>query len=173
MPQENVELVRRMWDLFNRREIERALDLTHENFEMDWSNSIGPLKGIYQGRRQVLELWRSFVEAWDELRWEPDEIIVLDTTRVIVVNRVRIAAVAAASRSRQPAPKSGRSATASSSARSFISRRPRPSKQWGCRSNREQSISDYGRATEPAAPSSAHTCPRRRGYRASRLGPSR
>ena len=58
MPQENVDLVRRTVELFNRREIGRALETAHEDFEMDWSNSIGPLKGVYKGREAVQGLWK-------------------------------------------------------------------------------------------------------------------
>ena len=90
MSQENIDLVRRSIDLFNRREIDRALEATHEDFEVDWSNSIGPLKGVYKGRDAVQGLWESFLEAWDEIRWDPREIIELDEARVIVVNQVRM-----------------------------------------------------------------------------------
>lgn len=55
---------------------------------MDWSNSIGPLKGVYRGRQQVNELWTSSLEAWREIRWDPEEIIDVGDTRVILVNHV-------------------------------------------------------------------------------------
>jgi ketosteroid isomerase-like protein len=90
MAQENVELVRLTIDFFNRREIERALDATDPNLEMDWSNSIGPLRGVYRGRKEVLEFWQSFLEAWDEVSWDPQEFIEVDEARLIVVNRVRM-----------------------------------------------------------------------------------
>jgi ketosteroid isomerase-like protein len=90
MAQENIDLIRRVIDLFNGKEIDRALDAMDEDVEMDWSNSIGPLRGIYRGRRQVLELWQSFLEAWDEVRWDPQEFVEVDESRVIVVNSVRM-----------------------------------------------------------------------------------
>jgi ketosteroid isomerase-like protein len=90
MAQENIELVCRAIDFFNRREIDRALESTHPDLEMDWSNSIGPLKGVYRGRKEVLGFWQSFLEAWDEVRWDPQEIIEVDEARLIVVNRVRM-----------------------------------------------------------------------------------
>lgn len=90
MAQANVELVRRTIDLFNRKEIARALDAVHDDFELDWSNSIGPLKGVYKGRKGALELWESFLDAWDEVRWDPREIIEVGEDRVIVVNHVRM-----------------------------------------------------------------------------------
>ena len=90
MTQDNVELVRRTTDLFNRKEIARVLDAAHDDFELDWSNSIGPLKGVYKGREGALELWGSFLDAWDEIRWDPQEIIEVDEARVILVNHVRM-----------------------------------------------------------------------------------
>lgn len=90
MSRENVELVHRITDLFNRGEIGQALEATDEDFEMDWSNSIGPLKGVYNGHEAVLKVWETFLDAWDEVLWDPQEIIELDPTRVIVVNNVRM-----------------------------------------------------------------------------------
>jgi len=90
MSQENVEMVRRVNDLFNAAEIEQALDLVDDDLEMDWTNSIGPLKGVYRGREGVLELWKSFREAWESVRWDPEEVIEVDESRLIVVNRVRM-----------------------------------------------------------------------------------
>jgi ketosteroid isomerase-like protein len=90
MAQDNVELVRRIIELFNRKDIARVLDAVADDFELDWSNSIGPLKGVYKGREGALELWESFLDAWDEIRWDPQEIIEVDDARVIVVNHVRM-----------------------------------------------------------------------------------
>ena len=90
MAQDNVELVRRIIELFNRKDIARVLDAVADDFELDWSNSIGPLKGVYKGREGALELWESFLDAWDEIRWDPQEIIEVDEARVILVNHVRM-----------------------------------------------------------------------------------
>ena len=90
MPSENVELVRKVTDFFNQREVDQALELTSEDFVMDWSNSIGPLKGIYRGRDEVIGLWRTFLDAWEEIHWDPDEIVDIDDRRVMIVNRVRM-----------------------------------------------------------------------------------
>jgi ketosteroid isomerase-like protein len=89
MSQENVEIVRAAIDSINRRDINQALDAAHEDFEADWSNSIGPLGGVYRGREQVRQLLEAFLEAWDEFRWDTKEIITVDEARVLVVNRVR------------------------------------------------------------------------------------
>ncbi|MGH2984126.1 MAG: nuclear transport factor 2 family protein [Solirubrobacterales bacterium] len=57
---------------------------------MDWSNSIGPAKGVYRGKEQLRGIWTSFIEAFEALRWHPEEIIEVDASRVIVVNHVRM-----------------------------------------------------------------------------------
>jgi hypothetical protein len=38
----------------------------------------------------VNELWTTFFEAWREVRWDPEEIIDVDETRVMLVNHVRM-----------------------------------------------------------------------------------
>jgi ketosteroid isomerase-like protein len=88
MSQENVELVRRSLDSFNRGRL--AMDDIAEDFEMDWSNSIGPLRGVYHGREELNVVFQSFREAWDSPKWEMQEAIALDGERVLVVNRVRM-----------------------------------------------------------------------------------
>ena len=89
MSQENVEIVRSAFAAINRADAEAALRDTAEDFEMDWSNSIGPLRGIYRGGQEVLSLWRSFLDAWDSFQWDAEEIIDVDDSRVIAVNHVR------------------------------------------------------------------------------------
>ena len=44
-----MELVRRIFDSVNQRDFDQALDAITEDFVMDWSNSIGPAKGVYEG----------------------------------------------------------------------------------------------------------------------------
>jgi ketosteroid isomerase-like protein len=90
MSQENVELVRRAVDSINHGDLDAALEEAADDLEVDWSNSIGPLKGIYRGRQEVLKLWRSFLDAWDSLQWDPEEIIDVDESRVIAVNHLRM-----------------------------------------------------------------------------------
>ena len=83
-------MVRRVFGSINRGDVDGALESAADDFEMDWLNSIGPLKGVYRGRREVEKAWRSFLEAWDSLSWDPEEIIDVDESRVIAVNHVRM-----------------------------------------------------------------------------------
>ena len=88
MSQENVDLVRLAIDSINRGRL--AMEDTADDFEMDWSNSVGPLKGVYRGVEQVNEVLQSFREAWDQLRWDIQEVMDLEGERVLLVNRVRM-----------------------------------------------------------------------------------
>jgi ketosteroid isomerase-like protein len=71
MSQENVEVVRRVFDSINLGDVDGALEAAADDFELDWSNSIGPAKGVYRGKEQVREVWTSFLEAFGALRGTP------------------------------------------------------------------------------------------------------
>jgi ketosteroid isomerase-like protein len=90
MSQRNVELVRRCFDALSDRDIDLALAETADDFEMDWSNSIGPARGIYRGKEGVRVVWGSLLDAFENVRWEPEEFIEIDETTLIVLNRVRM-----------------------------------------------------------------------------------
>ena len=90
MASENVELVRRAIKLFNQRKVEEALSAMSEDIVMDWTNSIGPLKGVYSGRDEVMGFWQAFLEAWESVEWDPRQIFEVDDERLIVVNTVRM-----------------------------------------------------------------------------------
>ncbi|HSJ16977.1 MAG TPA: nuclear transport factor 2 family protein [Solirubrobacterales bacterium] len=68
MPKQNVEIVRRVFDAVGRGDPEAALAVVADDFEMEWSNSIGPANGIYRGLEEVRELQNSFLDAFDEVR---------------------------------------------------------------------------------------------------------
>jgi ketosteroid isomerase-like protein len=90
MSQENVEIVLRSIDSSNHGDLRLALKDAADSITMDWSNSIGPLRGVYRGREQVTGFMASFLEAWDELQWHVQEIIDLDRDHVLVTNEVRM-----------------------------------------------------------------------------------
>jgi ketosteroid isomerase-like protein len=68
MSQENVEIVRRYIDAFNRRDRTTALALFRSDAEIDWSRSRGPLKGVYRGNRT--ETFRDFLSTFEEVQLE-------------------------------------------------------------------------------------------------------
>jgi ketosteroid isomerase-like protein len=85
---DNGEVVRAVIESINGGDLDQALQATHQDFEADWSNSIAPHSGVHRGRDRARELFESFLETWEEFRWDPQEIIEVDKARVIVVNRM-------------------------------------------------------------------------------------
>jgi ketosteroid isomerase-like protein len=75
MSQENVELVRRGIAAYNRRDFEALRALNAPGMELDWSASRGPEAGVYQGLDEVIDFYRNFLGAWDEVNIQPDEFI--------------------------------------------------------------------------------------------------
>lgn len=90
MSQANIDLVKRSIDALNEHDLDRAVSELPDDFVLDWSNSIGPYKNVYEGTDRIREFWTLFVEAFDEFAWEPQEIIQIDESRVIFVNRTTV-----------------------------------------------------------------------------------
>jgi ketosteroid isomerase-like protein len=86
VPQENVDLVRRVIAAFNSGDLDASIAEVSEDLELDWSNSIGPLKGVYRGREGLRDFWRAFFEAWEEVRWSLREGIEINRSTVLAVN---------------------------------------------------------------------------------------
>jgi len=85
MSQENVEIVRRHIEAFNRRDLSTWVALFSSDAEIDWSRARGPFKGFYRGRRgqeAFWEVWLTFdygkVEAHD-FREAGSEVVVPNT----------------------------------------------------------------------------------------------
>ena len=55
---ENVGIVKATIDSLNRRDLDRAVEAAHQDFEADWSNSIAPHRGVYRGRDRARQLSR-------------------------------------------------------------------------------------------------------------------
>ena len=85
---ENVEVVRRTVDAINRADFDAVVDAMTDDFELDFSNSRGPLAGIY-GREQIKEFLSSFFEAWKSVVFEPVELIDFPDDRVLQVGHLR------------------------------------------------------------------------------------
>lgn len=84
----NVETVRTAIDAFNRGDMEAMLKLGYaEEFEYDWSRSMGPARGVYRGVQGFMEFindqWSTFesvtLEAHDFIP-RGDHVVVPTTT---------------------------------------------------------------------------------------------
>jgi len=72
---ENVEVVRRHRDAFNRRDLDRILQTYAPDAEVDFSRSPGVEAGIFRGRQEIREFWSTFVETWEQMIVSEDEYI--------------------------------------------------------------------------------------------------
>src|SRR5262245_410638 len=72
MSQENVELVRKVYDLSDQ--LDPNLKFIDPEAVFDWSASRGPYSGIYRGHAEIRKFWQAFLEAWDEWSVELQEV---------------------------------------------------------------------------------------------------
>jgi ketosteroid isomerase-like protein len=89
MSQENVEVVRRAIEAFNRRDLDAAVRDSHPDVEVDWSRSRGVEAGIYGGREATRRFWSTFYGSFDRIVVTPEEFIE-HGDHVIVRDRTRM-----------------------------------------------------------------------------------
>ena len=70
MSQENVEIVQRHVEAWNRRDLKAWLDMFHSDAEIDWSRSRAPHKGVYRGRRELEAFWGVFWSTFEDVQLE-------------------------------------------------------------------------------------------------------
>jgi ketosteroid isomerase-like protein len=70
MSQENVEVVRRSIEAWNRRDLTTISALWRSDGEVDWSHARGPLKGVYRGRGERETLWNAFWSTFEDVQVE-------------------------------------------------------------------------------------------------------
>ena len=75
MSQENVELVRRAIDAWNRRDSKAWVDVFHPEAELDWSRSRGPLKAVYRGHAGIRSFAEEFWTTFEAVQIEAHDFI--------------------------------------------------------------------------------------------------
>jgi ketosteroid isomerase-like protein len=81
MSEENVELVRRLLDMFARRDHEGVFEFYDPDIEWDAKNPSGPagplgdLEGVYRGHEGVRTYWRRWLEAWQDIEFEVQDVL--------------------------------------------------------------------------------------------------
>jgi ketosteroid isomerase-like protein len=80
---DNVEIVRRLYEAFRRRDNETAFRL----YDRDIVWAVGDFEAldidrVYHGHEGVRSFWRQWLSAWEELEWELVEISELEDGRV-------------------------------------------------------------------------------------------
>jgi ketosteroid isomerase-like protein len=88
---ENVELVRRLFDAFNRRDAEAMLAGMHSDFEWRPSLSPGGIEGnVYRGGDAIRRWLDEVSESWEVMEVHASDHRVIDERRVLVLGRLRI-----------------------------------------------------------------------------------
>jgi ketosteroid isomerase-like protein len=75
MSQENVEIVRRSIEAWNRRDVPTLSGFYRADAEIDWSRSRGPFKGVYRGQLEHEAFWDVFFSTFEEGRLETHEFM--------------------------------------------------------------------------------------------------
>jgi uncharacterized protein len=83
MSQENVEIVRRVFDAYLAGDVEAALAAYGPKVEFDVS--FRPDGGVYRGRDGVIRAMRDGAEPWDSWQFEVEEIIDAGDGAVVVI----------------------------------------------------------------------------------------
>ena len=86
---DNLEVVRRVLAAFERADVDAVLEASSEDFEFDFSNSRGPLSGVYRGVDEARTFFESFLEPWAALDVETEEFIELGRDRYLTVSEIR------------------------------------------------------------------------------------
>jgi ketosteroid isomerase-like protein len=86
LSQQNVEIVRRATDAYNRRDLDGFLETWARDAVLDWSHSRGPEVGVYRGHDQIRGFVSQFLAAWDDARIELDDPVELKDDLLIVEN---------------------------------------------------------------------------------------
>ena len=86
MSQENVEVVRRNIEAFNRRDLRTWLATFRSDAEIDWSRARGPLKGVYRGRGERETLWNEFFFTFQEAQIKTPQGFTDAGSEVVVSN---------------------------------------------------------------------------------------
>ncbi len=82
----NSELVRRLFDEFDRGDFEAALELVAEDVEWGEPPDMPDAGGTYRGHAGLVEGFGRFMRAWEELRTELLEVSEVGE-RVVVLTR--------------------------------------------------------------------------------------
>jgi ketosteroid isomerase-like protein len=70
MSQENVEIVRRSVEAWNRRDLRTWLASFDSYAELDWSRARGPFKGVYRGHRELAAFSEEFWSTFEDVQLE-------------------------------------------------------------------------------------------------------
>jgi uncharacterized protein len=72
MSEENVNVVRQAYDLLNRGDIDRLIELCSDDFSLDMSERVfNP--ATYRGHEGIRRFYRDVEEAWESYTWDVEQ----------------------------------------------------------------------------------------------------
>jgi ketosteroid isomerase-like protein len=94
MSQENVEVVRTLFDAFARRNHEAAFDYYDADIEWDASRAREwgdvDTAGVYHGHDSVRAYWRHWMSAWEDIEATEVEFVDKGQTVVALIHQQRL-----------------------------------------------------------------------------------
>jgi ketosteroid isomerase-like protein len=88
-PARNVETARAAIEAFNRRDLGAMLAMACDDFEYDWSRSMGLYAGVYRGADGFREFASEQWDVFEEFQVEPHEFVPCGDHHVVVTSTVR------------------------------------------------------------------------------------
>jgi ketosteroid isomerase-like protein len=82
MSQDNIEIVRSVYEAVNRRDWDAAFRDAHPDFELKLQR-FDP--GAHRGRERIAKLFEDFLAAFDTVTWEPDQFFERDDVVVALI----------------------------------------------------------------------------------------
>ena len=89
MSQQNIELVRRANEAFNRREAKAMLELCADDVEVEDLHNAPDMPRVVVGAGQVLKLMAAWIDAFDDFDAEIEEYVEIDDWHVACIVRYR------------------------------------------------------------------------------------
>jgi ketosteroid isomerase-like protein len=74
MAQQNIEIVRRVFEAFNNEDIERIVEFMHPDLEVEIPAELSAEPDTYRGPDGIRRYFRSFGDALEEVRFEPERM---------------------------------------------------------------------------------------------------
>ena len=87
MSQENMEIIRRGYESFNRGEIDALLQSYDPEVELYPGVRTPDQDTRYSGRQGMKEFFRGATEAWETVTVEPKELIECGDNRILAIDR--------------------------------------------------------------------------------------
>jgi ketosteroid isomerase-like protein len=90
MSQENVEIVRRAYEAFNRAGLDGLLEHFHPDAVYDITAAIGPFAGMYYGRAAIRNFLADYFATWEYVTMDPEDFIEVGEEHVVVLLRMHM-----------------------------------------------------------------------------------